>query len=127
MSPGIDCLQNLRIKVQHLSLVGLGKIQLDVVGFRRLHDQQVSAFQRVGAAFDMEGTGAVDKIIEFHPAMGVQHETGLIRSGAQTVRETEIIIDIAIERRHNASPKLSIQRIGNFCNIYLDCYQWYCK
>ena len=127
MPVGIYGLQNLRIKVQYLSLVGLGKIQLDVVRFRRLHDQQVSAFQRVGTAFNMEGTGAFDKIIEFHPVMGVQHKTGLVRSGAQTMRETEIIIDRAIKRQHNASPKLSIQRIGNFCNTYLYFYQWYCK
>ena len=108
MSAGIYCFQNLRIKVKHLSFVGLGKIQLDIVGLCWLHDQQVSAFQRVCAAFYMEGAGSVYKIKEFHPVMGVQHKTGLIRGGGQAMRKAEIFIDITIQSTHHSSPKPSI-------------------
>lgn len=78
--------------MEHFPFVGLRKVQFDVVRFCRLHNEQVSAFQRIRTAFDMERAGAFDKIKEFDFRMGMQHKTGLIRIGTQSMREIEIIV-----------------------------------
>ena len=82
--------------MQDLSLIGLGGIQLDVMGFRRLHQQEISRLQRISAALNMKYTGASDKIIKLRVCVGMQVKIVWVWRLGQTVGKIKVPVTVFI-------------------------------